>query len=116
MLLCYAISTPASQPSLTVSADGYARARPGSVGVCITTFLVGALSSINGAAGSYAEELPTLHIVGKAGRVLIHVLFLLCMIFVLLCVLGLLNKGGSFPDSPLCGITYVADRCPSVPC
>lgn len=45
-------------------ADGYARARPQSLGCCITTFLVGALSAINGVAGSFAEELPVLHIVG----------------------------------------------------
>lgn len=46
-------------------ADGYARAKPNSLGCCITTFLVGALSAINGVAGSYAEELPVLHIVGE---------------------------------------------------
>jgi TPP-dependent 2-oxoacid decarboxylase len=45
-------------------ADGYARARPQSLGCCVTTFLVGALSAINGVAGSFAEELPVLHIVG----------------------------------------------------
>lgn len=50
------------------AADGYARARPHSLGCCITTFLVGALSSINGVAGSYAEELAVLNIVGELVR------------------------------------------------
>jgi TPP-dependent 2-oxoacid decarboxylase len=31
----------------------------------VTTFLVGALSAINGVAASYAEELPVLSIVGE---------------------------------------------------
>lgn len=51
---------------LLLHADGYARARPQSLGCCITTFLVGALSAINGVAGSFAEELPVLHIVGTS--------------------------------------------------
>lgn len=50
------------------AADGYARARPHSLGCCITTFLVGALSSINGVAGSFAEELAVLNIVGESVR------------------------------------------------
>lgn len=53
-------------PSHDTTADGYARAKPDSLGCCITTFLVGALSAINGVAGSFAEELPVLHIVGES--------------------------------------------------
>jgi hypothetical protein len=45
--------------------DGQARAA--GLGCCVTTFLVGALSAINGVAASYAEELPVLSIVGEAG-------------------------------------------------
>eukprot|EP00775_Hariotina_reticulata_P008717 gene8717-8898_t len=45
------------------AADGYARAT-GSLGCSVTTFLVGALSAINGVAGSFAEELPVLCVVG----------------------------------------------------
>lgn len=54
-----------SELAAAYAADGYARAKPDSLGCCITTFLVGALSAINGVAGSYAEELPVLHIVGE---------------------------------------------------
>ena len=44
------------------AADGYAR-RTG-FGVVVTTHGVGELSAINGIAGSYAENVPVLHIVG----------------------------------------------------
>ncbi|KAI8335344.1 pyruvate decarboxylase PdcB [Chlamydoabsidia padenii] len=44
------------------AADGYARVK--GVGALITTFGVGELSAINGIAGSYAERIPVLHIVG----------------------------------------------------
>ncbi|KAL1743970.1 thiamine diphosphate-binding protein [Schizophyllum fasciatum] len=46
------------------AADGYARVKPGSMGVLLTTFGVGELSAVNGIAGSYAEMVPILHIVG----------------------------------------------------
>lgn len=46
------------------AADGYARFRRG-LGVLATTVGVGELSAINGIAGSFAEELPILHIVGQ---------------------------------------------------
>eukprot|EP00882_Tetradesmus_deserticola_P002684 GHRQ01002855.1.p1 GENE.GHRQ01002855.1~~GHRQ01002855.1.p1 ORF type:complete len:308 (+),score=108.40 GHRQ01002855.1:231-1154(+) len=45
------------------AADGFARAT-GGLGCCATTFLVGALSAINGVAASYAEEIPVLSLVG----------------------------------------------------
>ncbi|KOC92402.1 thiamine pyrophosphate-binding protein, partial [Winslowiella iniecta] len=44
------------------AADGYARCRPAAA--LLTTFGVGELSAINGIAGSYAEYLPVIHIVG----------------------------------------------------
>ncbi|ECR2649630.1 indolepyruvate decarboxylase [Salmonella enterica] len=44
------------------AADGYARMS--GAGALLTTFGVGELSSINGIAGSYAEYVPVLHIVG----------------------------------------------------
>ncbi|MGS0924542.1 alpha-keto acid decarboxylase family protein [Salmonella enterica] len=43
-------------------ADGYARMS--GAGALLTTFGVGELSAINGIAGSYAEYVPVLHIVG----------------------------------------------------
>ncbi|KJA15249.1 hypothetical protein HYPSUDRAFT_92030 [Hypholoma sublateritium FD-334 SS-4] len=46
------------------AADGYARYK-GELGVLATTVGVGELSAINGIAGSFAEELPILHIVGQ---------------------------------------------------
>lgn len=45
------------------AADGYARIRRG-VGALVTTYGVGELSAINGTAGSYAEGVPVIHIVG----------------------------------------------------
>ncbi|EJB2290429.1 alpha-keto acid decarboxylase family protein [Salmonella enterica] len=44
------------------AADGYARMS--GTGALLTTFGVGELSAINGIAGSYAEYVPVLHIVG----------------------------------------------------
>jgi indolepyruvate decarboxylase len=44
------------------AADGYARCRPAAA--LLTTFGVGELSAINGIAGSYAEYVPVVHIVG----------------------------------------------------
>jgi pyruvate decarboxylase len=44
------------------AADGHARAR--GIGCVVTTFLVGALSAINAAAASFAEEVPVLCVVG----------------------------------------------------
>jgi alpha-keto-acid decarboxylase len=45
------------------AADGYARLRGGAA--LLTTFGVGELSAINAVAGSYAEHVPVLHIVGS---------------------------------------------------
>ena len=44
------------------AADGYARIR--GIGALCTTFGVGELSAINAVAGSYAEHVPVVHIVG----------------------------------------------------
>ncbi|WP_322011647.1 alpha-keto acid decarboxylase family protein [Paraburkholderia sp. J12] len=44
------------------AADGYARVR--GIGALCTTFGVGELSAINAIAGSYAEHVPVVHIVG----------------------------------------------------
>ncbi|MDR1448523.1 MAG: hypothetical protein LBI63_06195 [Candidatus Ancillula sp.] len=44
------------------AADGYARA--GQLGAFITTYGVGELSAVNAVAGSYAENVPVVHIVG----------------------------------------------------
>jgi indolepyruvate decarboxylase len=44
------------------AADGYARVR--GIGALCTTFGVGELSAINAVAGSYAEYVPVIHIVG----------------------------------------------------
>ena len=44
------------------AADGYGRLR--GIGAVCTTFGVGELSAINGIAGSYAEHVPVLHLVG----------------------------------------------------
>lgn len=47
------------------AADGYARCR--GAAALLTTFGVGELSALNGIAGSYAEYLPVIHIVGAPG-------------------------------------------------
>ena len=46
------------------AADGYARVR--GLGALVTTYGVGELSSINATAGSYAENVPVIHIVGAS--------------------------------------------------
>lgn len=48
------------------AADGYARVR--GFGVLCTTFGVGELSAINALAGSYAEHVPVVHLVGAPSR------------------------------------------------
>ena len=45
------------------AADGYARLRRGPAAV-VTTFGVGELSAVNALAGSYAEDVPVVHVVG----------------------------------------------------
>ncbi len=45
------------------AADGYARLR--GIGAFLTTFGVGELSAANAIAGSYAENVPVIHIVGS---------------------------------------------------
>ncbi|EGG4324284.1 alpha-keto acid decarboxylase family protein [Salmonella enterica] len=52
----------ANELNAAYAADGYARMS--GTGVLLTTFGVGELSAINGIAGSYAEYVPVLHIVG----------------------------------------------------
>ncbi|MDH2066593.1 indolepyruvate decarboxylase [Pantoea sp. GD03673] len=52
----------ANELNAAYAADGYARCS--GVGALLTTFGVGELSAINGIAGSYAEYLPVIHIVG----------------------------------------------------
>ncbi|CAM4892221.1 unnamed protein product [Rotaria socialis] len=61
------------------AADGYARMR--GIGVLVTTFGVGELSALNGIAGSYAEMVSVVHIVGTlptasqaSGAILHHTL------------------------------------------
>ncbi|PQV67202.1 indolepyruvate decarboxylase, partial [Cronobacter sakazakii] len=44
------------------AADGYARCN--GIGALLTTYGVGELSALNAIAGSYAEAVPVLHIVG----------------------------------------------------
>jgi alpha-keto-acid decarboxylase len=45
------------------AADGYARMR--GIGALCTTFGVGELSAINAVAGSFAEHVPVVHVVGS---------------------------------------------------
>ncbi|MFE3258901.1 alpha-keto acid decarboxylase family protein [Nocardia sp. NPDC059091] len=58
------------------AADGYARLR--GIGAVVTTYGVGELSAVNAIAGSYAEHVPVVHIVGvpakdiQAGHRVIH--------------------------------------------
>ncbi len=56
----------ANELNAAYAADGYARCAPAAA--LITTFGVGELSAINGTAGSYAEYLPVIHIVGAPNR------------------------------------------------
>lgn len=69
----------ANELNAAYAADGYARCKPAAA--LLTTFGVGELSAINGIAGSYAEYLPVIHIVGaptlrsqRAGELLHHTL------------------------------------------
>ncbi|HCB1498132.1 TPA: indolepyruvate decarboxylase [Klebsiella michiganensis] len=52
----------ANELNAAYAADGYARIK--GAGALLTTFGVGELSALNGIAGSYAEHIPVLHIVG----------------------------------------------------
>ena len=56
----------ANELNAAYAADGYARVA--GAGALLTTFGVGELSAINGIAGSYAEYVPVLHIVGAPCR------------------------------------------------
>lgn len=56
----------ANELNAAYAADGYARCR--GAGALLTTFGVGELSALNGVAGSYAEYLPVVHIVGAPAR------------------------------------------------
>lgn len=67
----------ANELNAAYAADGYARCKPAAA--LLTTFGVGELSAINGIAGSYAEYLPVIHVVGspalraqRAGDLLHH--------------------------------------------
>ena len=52
----------ANELNAAYAADGYARVQ--GAGALLTTYGVGELSAINGTAGSFAEYVPVLHIVG----------------------------------------------------
>jgi indolepyruvate decarboxylase len=52
----------ANELNAAYAADGYARLN--GMGALLTTFGVGELSAINGVAGSYAEYVPVIHVVG----------------------------------------------------
>lgn len=52
----------ANELNASYAADGYARIRK--IGVICTTFGVGEMSSLNGIAGSFAEHVGVLHVVG----------------------------------------------------
>jgi alpha-keto-acid decarboxylase len=69
-LLDYLIAQPglawsgcANELNAGYAADGYARMR--GIGALCTTFGVGELSAINAVAGSFAEHVPVVHIVGS---------------------------------------------------
>ncbi|GLY32603.1 thiamine pyrophosphate-binding protein [Kineosporia sp. NBRC 101731] len=53
------------------AADGYARLRRGPAAF-VTTFGVGELSAVNALAGSYAEDVPVVHIVGLPSTTVIN--------------------------------------------
>ncbi|MCV2512927.1 indolepyruvate decarboxylase [Leclercia pneumoniae] len=55
----------ANELNAAYAADGYARCK--GFAALLTTFGVGELSAINGVAGSFAEHVPVLHIVGAPG-------------------------------------------------
>ncbi len=52
----------ANELNAAYAADGYARCKPAAA--LLTTFGVGELSAVNGIAGSYAEYVPVIHVVG----------------------------------------------------
>ncbi|EMB4110344.1 thiamine pyrophosphate-binding protein [Serratia nevei] len=52
----------ANELNAAYAADGYARCK--TAAALLTTFGVGELSAINGTAGSYAEYVPVIHVVG----------------------------------------------------
>jgi indolepyruvate decarboxylase len=56
----------ANELNAAYAADGYARCR--GAAALVTTFGVGELSAINGLAGSYAEYVPVLQVVGAPSR------------------------------------------------
>lgn len=66
----------ANELNAAYAADGYARCR--GAAALLTTFGVGELSALNGVAGSFAEYLPVIHIVGAPSsaaakeRLLLH--------------------------------------------
>ncbi|MCU6221041.1 indolepyruvate decarboxylase, partial [Enterobacter cloacae] len=55
----------ANELNASYAADGYARCK--GFAALLTTFGVGELSAMNGMAGSFAEHVPVLHIVGAPG-------------------------------------------------
>ncbi|SNY63021.1 alpha-keto acid decarboxylase family protein [Enterobacter sp. CC120223-11] len=55
----------ANELNAAYAADGYARIK--GAGALLTTYGVGELSALNGVAGSFAEYVPVLHIVGAPG-------------------------------------------------
>jgi indolepyruvate decarboxylase len=55
----------ANELNAAYAADGYARVQ--GAGALLTTYGVGELSALNGVAGSFAEYVPVLHIVGAPG-------------------------------------------------
>lgn len=55
----------ANELNASYAADGYARCK--GFAALLTTFGVGELSAMNGIAGSFAEHVPVLHIVGAPG-------------------------------------------------
>ncbi|KAK6464232.1 pyruvate decarboxylase [Scheffersomyces coipomensis] len=66
----------ANELNAAYAADGYSRVK--GLGCIVTTFGVGELSALNGLAGSYAEHVPVLHVVGvpsissQAKQLLLH--------------------------------------------
>ncbi|KAF2758032.1 pyruvate decarboxylase [Pseudovirgaria hyperparasitica] len=57
----------ANELNAAYAADGYARVK-GTPGVFVTTHGVGEMSAINGVAGSYSEQIKTIHVVGQTTR------------------------------------------------
>lgn len=60
----------ANELNAAYAADGYARLA-GGVGAFVTTFGVGELSALNGLAGSFAERVPVVEIVGMPSTVVL---------------------------------------------